>query len=238
MLMIAHHFGVLMEYILIPLISGFVGYITNWVAIKMLFYPLEEKKFLGIKVPFTPGLIPREREKLIEAVVQVISNHLFTKEKLKELFYKSEIQKTLEKNIDAAVDKLVDEFLQDLKESIISGLSLSKINLKMAFITTVLEKVIDKSFESAKEKLKMKIKERIKRQLEEDINIFIDEVIDSLDIENLVRETLNQLDIKELERLILLTSERYLRYITYLGGFIGLIVGIFQDFVIFFYTGR
>ncbi len=227
-----------MEYLLIPLISGFIGYITNWIAIKILFYPVEEKKVLGIKIPFTPGLIPKEKDQLIDAVVQVITKHLITKEKLKELLTRPEVQKSLKENIDAAVDKLVEEFINELKESIVSGISLSKFNLKMTFIATALEKVIDKSLDAAKEKLKIKIKEKLEHQIEEEVELLIDTIVESLDIEKVIRETLKQLDIRELERLILLASGRYLRHITYFGGFIGLLIGVFQDLIIYFYIER
>ena len=48
--------------IIIPIIVGSViGYATNWLAIKMLFRPLREKRLLGVRLPFTPGLIPKEK---------------------------------------------------------------------------------------------------------------------------------------------------------------------------------
>ena len=48
--------------LIIPIIVGaIIGYFTNWLAIKMLFRPHYEKKIFGIKIPFTPGLIPKEK---------------------------------------------------------------------------------------------------------------------------------------------------------------------------------
>jgi uncharacterized membrane protein YheB (UPF0754 family) len=40
--------------LLIPLISGIIGYITNWFGIKMLFYPIEH---VGFRVPGLKGLV-------------------------------------------------------------------------------------------------------------------------------------------------------------------------------------
>ncbi len=48
-------------YIIGALIGAVIGYITNWLAIKMLFRPREAKYIFGMKLPFTPGLIPKEK---------------------------------------------------------------------------------------------------------------------------------------------------------------------------------
>lgn len=67
--------------LLIPVIVGAViGYVTNWLAIKMLFKPLREKKIFGIKLPFTPGLIPKERSRIAKSVGETIGQHLLSPE--------------------------------------------------------------------------------------------------------------------------------------------------------------
>lgn len=69
--------------ILIPVFVGaIIGYCTNWLAIKMLFKPLEEKKILGIKIPFTPGLIPKERYRIAKSVGEVVGENLLSREKI------------------------------------------------------------------------------------------------------------------------------------------------------------
>ncbi len=50
-----------MKFLIASIIGGIIGYLTNWIAIKMLFRPYEEKRIFGMKVPFTPGLIPKEK---------------------------------------------------------------------------------------------------------------------------------------------------------------------------------
>lgn len=56
-----------------PLVGAAIGLFTNWLAIKMLFRPLVEKRLLGIKVPFTPGILPRERGRLARSLGQTVS---------------------------------------------------------------------------------------------------------------------------------------------------------------------
>lgn len=70
------------NYIVTPIVGAIIGYTTNWIAIKMLFRPYTEKRIMGIKVPFTPGLIPNERERIALAMGEVIEEYLLTEEVL------------------------------------------------------------------------------------------------------------------------------------------------------------
>lgn len=71
-----------LSYIMAPLLGGVIGYITNDIAIRMLFRPHTEKYVFGIHIPFTPGIIPKEKERIAEAVGGVISENLMNKEVL------------------------------------------------------------------------------------------------------------------------------------------------------------
>ena len=52
-----------MDYSLIirPLIGAAIGYVTNWIAVKMLFFPLNPVKIGKFTLPFTPGVIPKNK---------------------------------------------------------------------------------------------------------------------------------------------------------------------------------
>ena len=71
-----------LSYIIAPLLGGVIGYITNDIAIRMLFRPHTAKYVFGIHIPFTPGIIPKEKERIAEAVGGVISENLMNKEVL------------------------------------------------------------------------------------------------------------------------------------------------------------
>lgn len=115
------------------LLGAVIGYITNAIAIKMLFRPLSEKKFLGIRIPFTPGIIPKQRYQLADNIGQMVSEELITEEALKSQFsregaierFKTEISSLTEKlftshitikNKENAVSilKLIQDLLSDL----------------------------------------------------------------------------------------------------------------------------
>ena len=61
-----------------PILGGVIALSTNWIAIKMLFRPLKEKRIFVVRLPFTPGLIPKERGRLARKLGDAISKHLLT----------------------------------------------------------------------------------------------------------------------------------------------------------------
>lgn len=65
-----------MKFFIPALVGAFIGYITNWLAIKMLFRPHHEKRIFGIKLPFTPGLIPKEKDRIAKSVGKLLG-HIF-----------------------------------------------------------------------------------------------------------------------------------------------------------------
>lgn len=73
-----------LSYIIAPLLGGVIGYITNDIAIRMLFRPHTAKYVFGIHIPFTPGIIPKEKGRIAEAVGGVISENLMNKEVLEK----------------------------------------------------------------------------------------------------------------------------------------------------------
>lgn len=70
------------NYIIAPLLGCLIGYITNALAIRMLFRPHKAKYLLGIHIPFTPGIIPKEKGRIAQSVGLVISNNLMSSDVL------------------------------------------------------------------------------------------------------------------------------------------------------------
>lgn len=73
-----------LSFLLGPLTGGVIGYFTNWLAIKMMFRPHRAKHIFGMKIPFTPGLIPKEKGRLAEAIGTSISENLMNREVLEK----------------------------------------------------------------------------------------------------------------------------------------------------------
>ncbi len=72
--------------IITPIAGSIIGYTTNWLAIKMLFKPHKPIYIGKLKLPFTPGVIPREQKRIAKSLGSAVGNNLLTEEViLKEL---------------------------------------------------------------------------------------------------------------------------------------------------------
>ncbi|HEY9664532.1 MAG TPA: DUF445 family protein, partial [Allocoleopsis sp.] len=75
----------LWTYVAPPVVGSIIGYFTNDIAIKMLFRPYRAIYFAGRKLPFTPGLIPSNQERLAKRISDTIMGSLLTPEELQKL---------------------------------------------------------------------------------------------------------------------------------------------------------
>lgn len=71
------------KYILMPVLGGIIGYITNDIAIKMLFRPRKAIYIGKWKLPFTPGLIPQQKDRIARSIGTVVSAQLLNAETLR-----------------------------------------------------------------------------------------------------------------------------------------------------------
>ncbi len=90
----------LLHYISGPAIGAVIGYITNDIAIRMLFRPRKAKYVFGLHVPFTPGIIPKEKDRIAGAIGNTISENLMNKEVLEHTLLSDEMLGKLRESID------------------------------------------------------------------------------------------------------------------------------------------
>ena len=96
-------------YIIAPLLGGIIGYITNDIAIRMLFRPHKAKYIMGMHVPFTPGIIPKEKGRIADAIGGVISENLMNKDVLERYL--------LSDDMVSKVRLAVEEFIETQKHN-------------------------------------------------------------------------------------------------------------------------
>lgn len=92
-------------YITAPLLGGVIGYITNYIAIRMLFRPHTAKYIFGMKVPFTPGLIPKEKGRIAEAIGGAISQNLMNHDVLNRYLLSEDMIKKVRYAVELFFDK-------------------------------------------------------------------------------------------------------------------------------------
>ena len=82
-----------------PLVGALIGYLTNWLAVKMLFRPRKAIYIGKFHVPFTPGVIPRRKAALATALGRMVSEMLVRKEDLKESLCSESVSRTVAKTV-------------------------------------------------------------------------------------------------------------------------------------------
>ena len=110
-----------LHYIAGPLLGAVIGYCTNWLAVKMLFKPLEPIKVFGRTLPFTPGVIPKNRSRIAAACGKAVGETLLTEDDLKAAFIG---QQTKEKVTDALYEKMTAE---EFTEMTVEGIGIEVI---------------------------------------------------------------------------------------------------------------
>ena len=88
-----------MRFLSGPIIGALIGYLTNWLAVKMLFRPRKALYIGKWHVPFTPGVIPRRKGALAKALGRMVSEMLVRKEDLKESLCSESVSRTVAKTV-------------------------------------------------------------------------------------------------------------------------------------------
>ena len=94
-----------------PVIGAVIGYFTNMIAVKMLFYPKKEVRLFGRRLPLTPGVIPKGQPRLASSVGEVVENHLLTKEDVRAHLLTEQMEQRI-------ADTVVEKLSGNLKEEI------------------------------------------------------------------------------------------------------------------------
>lgn len=156
------------NYIIAPLLGALIGYITNALAIRMLFRPHKAKYLFGIHIPLTPGIIPKEKGRIAQSIGQVISNNLMSSDVLGQYLLSDNMIQKLREAISGFFDKqkvnhetvgeflghyLTDDEILNLRSSIKSNLAgqihykLSNSNIGDKVAHIAVENVISKLYE-------------------------------------------------------------------------------------------
>lgn len=160
-----------MKFLIAAIVGAIIGYITNYLAIKMLFRPYEEIKIMGFKIPFTPGLIPKEKGRIAKSVAEAIGSHLLTKEVI--------VKTLLNSNMESHVKDFMLGKIEELKKKKISSLVGEEF---MSYIYKFIDKNISlkeevydiiKNNEEALKKGSLKLREVLPPSLTNSIIVFI-----------------------------------------------------------------
>jgi len=188
--------------LLIPVISAFIGWVTNLIAIKMLFHPRLPVKILGITIQ---GIFPKRQEQFAVKLGKLVSEELLS-------FKDIEQKITDPENIKAMIPLIenhIDRFLRE------------KLSETMPMLSMFIgDKTIDK------------IKEVFLGELENLFPIimksYLGKLQTELDLEAIVTEKVKAFSSEKLEQILYQVMSKEFTFIEIIGAILGFIIGLLQ----------
>ena len=110
--------SMLLAYAGPPLLGAFIGYLTNKIAIRMLFRPLQRWRIFSIRIPMTPGVIPSKRQELAKNIGEMVGTHLLTSRDIGAALSEERFQHHLNNLVEQRFDELLSRDLHTLPEMI------------------------------------------------------------------------------------------------------------------------
>lgn len=192
--------------LILAVIGGLIGYITNVIAIKLIFRPINPIKIPILNVEII-GMIPKRKLEIASNVAQVIEEQFFSFDDIIENVMTEQDKQIIIDYIKVRIKLVLNEKL---------GLIPSSIrNLVQNYISEVIEDEIKSGVDELSEELIIKANNRI-------------------NIKEIVETKINELDLYELETIILQIIKKELKQIEVLGLILGFFIGIIQGIITIF----
>lgn len=196
----------LIKILMLASIGGIIGYITNVVAIRLIFRPLKPIKIPIINYEII-GLIPKRRGEIATNIAKIVEEEFIS--------------------LDEILDNVITE---DDKEEIVVYIKTrvsSLINEKLSYVPSTIKKMIEGYLEDI-------IEAEIKNSIDDLSQGMMKKATERIDIQKMIEEKINELDLLVLENLIISVAKKELKHIELLGLLLGFIIGIFQGLIVVF----
>jgi uncharacterized membrane protein YheB (UPF0754 family) len=196
-------------YVLIPLISAFIGYFTNWIAIKMLFHPRKPLRVAGITLQ---GVFPKRQQQFAEKLGRLVSQELLSFRDIEEKITGVENLKKIMPVVDAHVDHFLRNRLSDVFPVISMFIGDKTIAQLKGFFMAELESLFPTLMKNYMKNLQSE-----------------------LDLERIVTEKVAGFSTDKLEDLLRGIMAREFRFVEIIGGVVGLLIGTVQVAITYFW---
>ena len=188
--------------ILIPLISAFIGWFTNWIAIKMLFHPKEPKKILGITFH---GIFPKRQQQFAEKLGKLVSEELLSFKEIEEKIINPDNLSKIMPLVEGKIDLFLHEKLNSVFPMISMFIGQNTINqLKLVFM------------------------QELETMFPEIIGSYMKHLESELDLEKMVTKKVAGFSSDKMEAILNQIMSKEFRFVEIIGGVLGLLIGILQ----------
>lgn len=197
--------------LLLPIISAFIGWVTNWIAIKMLFHPRQPKRILGITLH---GIFPKRQQVFAEKLGKLVRDELLSFEDIEEKIINPENLKKIMPLIEGHIENFLRVKLSD----------------EMPFLSLF---VGDKTIRSLKKIFMLEL-ENLFPQL---MKSYAGHLQAELDLEKIVTDKVAAFSSEKLETILFQIMSKEFRFVEIIGGVIGFLIGLVQVFITLLTTG-
>ena len=187
---------------LFPVLAALIGWVTNYLAIKMLFHPREEVKVLGISLQ---GVFPKRQKQLALKLGTLVSEELLSMEQITE---KIKAHATSDETMDA-IGKRIE---MTIREKLVHAFPM----LSMFLSDDMVEKVTNLFRKELKDFLSQSVDE-LSTKLE-----------NNLDISEVVREKVEDFSSDKVEDLLFNLMKKEFKFIEIAGAVLGFGIGCVQ----------
>ncbi len=191
----------------IPFISALIGWITNYIAIKMLFHPKKKIKILFFSIQ---GIFPKRQHILAAKLGNIVATELFSFEDIKSQFTSTDTAQE--------INKILDEKLEDFMEN--------KLKSTLPMLSMFMNGDV-------KAKIKNTLHEEFQNILPEILNQFSDKLEKDIDVESIVANKVSAFSTDKLEQILYSIMSKEFRFIEVLGGILGFLIGLMQLIIIY-----
>lgn len=196
----------ILKCFLLVSIGAMIGWITNFIAIKMLFRPYKEINFFFFKIQ---GVLPKRKNEIGRSIAEVVNNELVS---IKDIISKISAD-DIEENMGGIIDKILES---RLKEEIVKNFPMAAFFLS----------------DSMLEKIKGIIRQSILDNKDEMIKVFGEYLESKVDIKKIIAEKVDAFSLEKVEEIIVSLAKKELKHIEYIGAVLGAVIGLAQFAVV------
>jgi hypothetical protein len=197
-----------MKLVIMVIISAAIGWITNWVAIKMLFRPHNEINLGLFKIQ---GLIPKRRAEIGTGIADVIQNELISIKDVIANIDREEFSKRLNDLIDDVLEKNLKTKVKE------------KFPVMQMFFSDKMAKDVSNT-----------IKGIVMENQEKIFEIFSNYAEENIDFSTIIKDKISNFSLDKLEEIINGLAKKELKHIEVIGAILGAFIGLVQYFITLF----
>ncbi len=192
-------------------LGGFIGWVTNWLAIKALFHPKKPIKLLFFEFQ---GLLPKRQVELAQNLGKIVEGELINVEEL--------IRRVEPADLDSLIEEHMRKNREETQKKVADYVNslLSKIPLIKITANTHISGIMDY--------LERQIVDAIKKQVPGILDKAAEKAAKKLSVQDIVFDKVSKMDLDRLEGIFYKIADREMAMIIRLGGFLGMIVGCCQ----------